>query len=324
MSSQHSLIKARPGFRLGLDENGLGPRLGPLIVTAVCAELNEAGAVRFARRLPQSIRKDLNDSKALVSSHNYSLAEAWARALSFRMTGIEPSCPNDVLAAISAESVRALQLLCPKSTRAQCWGTDTEQFISNEEQRIRIDRHLSKLEQLGMNIRAVRSELVCTGKLNALKEQGIHRFSADLHAMEHLILTLGAEAGAKVEAVCGKVGGIGKYEPFFGPLAGRLHTAIEEGQARSSYYFPQLGTIHFVRDADASDPFVMMASLVGKYLRELLMARISSFYADQVEEKYRRPSGYHDPITTEFVAQTKKARRRLGIIQDCFERRAAD
>src|SRR5690606_26439768 len=180
----------RPGFRLGLDENGLGPRLGPLIVTAVCAELNEAGALRFARRLPQSIRKDLNDSKALVSSHNYSLAEAWARALSFRMTGIEPSCPDDVLAAISADSVRELQLMCPKSTRAQCWGTDTEQFIRNDVLRIRIDRRLSKLEQLGMNIHAVRSELVCTVKLNALQQLLIDLFSADLHDMVRLILTL--------------------------------------------------------------------------------------------------------------------------------------
>lgn len=324
MSSQSHLIKARPGFRLGLDENGLGPRLGPLIVTAVCAELDEAGARRFARKLPQSIRSDLNDSKALVSSHNYSLAEAWARALTFRMTGIEASRPDDVLAVLSADSVRELQAMCPKSTKAQCWGTEHEQFMSSDEQRTRIERHLSKLEQLGMNIRAVRSELVCTGKLNALKEQGIHRFSADLHAMERLILKLGANAGTLVEAVCGKVGGIGKYEPFFGPLAGRLHMALQEGQGLSSYYFPQLGTLHFMRDADACDPLVMMASLVGKYLRELLMARISSFYADQVDEKYRKASGYHDPITAEFVAQTKKARRRLGIVQDCFERRPAE
>jgi len=38
---------ASPGkkraFRIGADENGLGPRLGPMVVTAVLAEVTEAG-----------------------------------------------------------------------------------------------------------------------------------------------------------------------------------------------------------------------------------------------------------------------------------------
>ena len=58
----------------------------------------------------------------------------------------------------------------------------------------------------------------------------------------------------------------------FGPLAGRLHAIIEEGAKRSAYSFPGLGTIAFVRDADAHHLLVAMASMVGKWVREVMMA----------------------------------------------------
>ena len=108
-----------------------------------------------------------------------------------------------------------------------------------------------------------------------------------------------------------------------GPTARRrLHTALEEGQALSAYHFPTLGEIRFQRDADASDPLVMLASLVGKYVRELLMRRVSRFYDSVVEDPEIIPSGYHDPVTTRFIDATEDSRRRLGIAHDCFKRRA--
>jgi hypothetical protein len=166
---------------------------------------------------------------------------------------------------------------------------------------------------------AVKSSVLCTQRLNASRERGINRFVADLHAMEALVLALRRQAGARVRAICGKVGGIGAYGKFFGPLSGQLHTVLEEGQARSAYYFPLVGEVHFVRDADAKDPLVMLASLVGKYVRELLMARIARFYGEPNEE-YRAPSGYHDPVSHAFVQRTALIRSKTRIPDACFER----
>ena len=315
-------LTARSGRRLGLDENGLGPRLGPLIVTAALARVEEPGVARFYRKLPKAIRSDLDDSKALVSCHDYSIAEAWARVL-VRRNGGAAACPEDLLRDLAGSSIEQIQRTCPKSTRKQCWGAEHETFVSSDEQCERVEKHLERFAEMGIIIEKVESEVICAGKLNALKDEGVHRFSADLHAMERLILSLHGQTGQMIEAVCGKVGGIGKYESFFGPLSGRLRTALEEGQAKSSYYFPQLGTIHFVRDADASDPLVMLASVVGKYLRERLMGRIAHFYREQVEEECRTPSGYHDPVTARFVEQTHAYRKKLNIVQPCFERRPA-
>jgi hypothetical protein len=137
--------------------------------------------------------------------------------------------------------------------------------------------------------------------------------------MERLVLALRERAGSDVLAVCGKVGGMGDYSRFFGPLSMRLHTVLESGRARSGYYFPGVGEIHFVRDVDSRDQLVMLASLVGKYVRELLMSRVSAFYMKEDDER-DRPSGYHDPVTAKFVRATALARRKKQVPDDCFER----
>ena len=67
-------------LRVGIDENGLGARLGPLLVTAVLAEVTDSGA-RTLTRLPKRVRKDLDDSKRVVSFGDHDLGEAWARAV---------------------------------------------------------------------------------------------------------------------------------------------------------------------------------------------------------------------------------------------------
>ena len=139
--------------------------------------------------------------------------------------------------------------------------------------------------------------------------------------MERLALDARERAGRDVVAICGKVGGFDSYAPAFGPMSGRLHAVAVEGRARSEYAFPGLGRIAFVRDADAKHLLVCMASLVGKWVRDVLMARIVRYHrADDAE--LPDASGYHDPVTTRFIAATRLSRRDRALPDDCFERKA--
>lgn len=301
--------------RIGVDENGLGARLGPLVVTAVLARADDAGQRLLRRRLPKKIRADLDDSKRLVSHGDVRLGEAWARALAPRAT----TDPADLLDAILLEREEVLSRPCPRHVRDQCWGRSGERFEADPELVSRVQGHCEELARRGLTLLAVRSAVVCTKSLNEQRERGINRFVADLHAMERLILALRADAGENVHATCGKVGGMGDYSRFFGPLSGHLHTVLAQGAERSGYYFPRLGEIHFVRDADARDPLVMLASLVGKYIRELTMARIARFYPSDDAET-APPSGYHDPVSQRFVERTALIRERRRVPVTCFER----
>jgi ribonuclease HII len=303
-------------FHLGADENGLGSRLGPMIVTAVLAETDAAGERFLSRKLPKRMRDDLDDSKRLMSHTNVAVGEAWARAL----TGDSSRTPAELFERLSLEGTSALKKPCPKSAGQQCWSEQGEAFAASSEQLGRVAKHVQTLAARGVRILEVKSSVVCTGQLNENRARGINRFVSDLHAMERLLLDLRGRAGGPLHAVCGKVGGIGEYSKFFGPLAGWLHATICEGQAESAYQFPKLGRVRFVRDADAHAPLVMLASLVGKYLRELFMSRIAGHYPGRDDPSLPRPSGYHDPITAAFVERTALIRKQRRMPDRCFER----
>jgi ribonuclease HII len=304
-------------FRIGADENGLGARLGPLVVTAVLARVDEAGERQLRRRLPIKVRRDLGDSKKLISHRDYALGEAWARAL---VSG-EPKTPSELVAELTLESAAELRAPCPEHVGAQCWSVQGEDFCAEQELVDRVRGHRALLQSRGIQVLSVKSSVVCTQKLNRERDAGGNRFVSDLHAMERLVLALRRRAGADVHAVCGKVGGMGEYSKFFGPLAGWLHAIVQQGRARSAYRFPGLGEVHFVRDADARDPLVMLASLVGKYVRELFMERVARFYAAGADaQDAARPSGYSDPVTARFVASTELVRLKRRVPDTCFVR----
>jgi len=301
-------------FRIGVDENGLGSRLGPLVVTAVLARADERGAETLRRRLPRSLRASMGDSKKLMSHTNVRLGEAWAREL----VGPDARDAAALFERLSLEGGSKLRERCPAHTEAQCWGKEHDAFEADPTLLRRVARHRALFAGRGVELLTVRSSVICTETLNRGRRAGKNRFVMDLHAMEALVLSLRREARADVSAVCGKVGGMADYSRFFGPLGGWLHNVLDEGPARSAYRFPTLGEIAFVRDADASDPLVMLASLVGKYVRELFMSRIAKHYP--ASEDAARPSGYHDPITSAFVLRTSLVRKRRKVPDLCFER----
>ncbi|MBK9260272.1 MAG: hypothetical protein IPM54_10595 [Polyangiaceae bacterium] len=316
-------MSSRQNFRIGVDENGLGPRLGPMLVTAVMARVTEDGAAVVERKPRGGLAQRLGDSKAMVAYGDVALAEAWARALAARgagRPGFSYGTVDDLVHAIAFEERDALRARCPDHVAGQCWNTNAEGFSATNELVVTIGKDLDKLASKGVEVVAVRSSIVCTKRLNEGLDAGKSRFTMDLHAMEELIVSLQAMAGEEVEAICGKVGGFGKYSGAFGPLGGRMHAILQETRPKSVYRFPGLGDIAFVQDGDATDLLVSLASMVGKWMREVLMERIVRHYQGMVPG-LAGASGYHDPVTGKFVEATQLVRRDKRVPNDCFERR---
>jgi ribonuclease HII len=309
-----------PVIRVGIDENGLGPRLGPLIVTAVHARTEGAGHRLVQRRPRGDLAKRLGDSKALVSFHDVTLGEAWARQVVARVEGADARTPDDLVSSLSVDGRDKLMGRCPAHHIAQCWGTEGEGFGADEELRSRVSTDLDRLAAKGVSILGVGVVIVCAERLNDAVSRGYSRFAVDLHAMERLALSVRDKVGTDIEVTCGKVGGYDRYSQAFGPLSGRLHTPLCEGRARSGYRVLGLGDISFVRDADAGHLLVCMASLIGKWVREVLMARVTRYHR-AYDPSLPEASGYHDPVTTRFIDGSALARRSRRISDDCFERR---
>jgi ribonuclease HII len=310
-----------PAIRIGIDENGLGPRLGPLVVTAVEALTTGSGHERAEKRPRGAMRARLDDSKKLVSHGDTALGEAWARAIARRMGLPEPREPDALIRALSVDPPETLRAPCPPDHAAQCWSAEGEAFAADERLVETVAKDLRRLESQGIGVLRVACVVTCARRLNDGVARGLTRFHVDLHAMERLALEARARAGSDVVVTCGKVGGFNRYPPAFGPLNGRLHAVAVEGRKRSEYAVPGLGRIAFVRDADASHLLVSMASLVGKWVRDLLMARVVRYHR-ALDPDLPDASGYHDPVTTRFIDATRLARARRGLPDDCFTRKA--
>ncbi len=306
---------------VGIDENGLGPRLGPMLVTAVVAKVNRAGAHVLGKEPKTLLHERLDDSKALVDHHHIALGEAWARALCGRM-GIAASSPNDIIRGLSLYSEDVLLAPCPTHVAEQCWNLHADGFEADSEQVRIASRDFDDLYAHGLDVVWGRTAIVCTKRINDARSQGRGRFDLDLHTMEELIEAARARAQGDLVAVCGKVGGIQRYPERFRLLSSRTCETLREERACSSYRVSGIGKVHFMRDADSQNPLVALASLVGKYAREVLMKRIAHHYRPELPN-FISVSGYNDPVTARFVEATQLIRRTWNVDDDCFARRQA-
>lgn len=319
-----------PTLHAGIDENGLGPLLGPLLVTGALAEVAPGADVPTAF---SQLAARAGDSKALVDFHGSALGEAWARALLLR-DGRPATSPAALFDALLLEARDVREARCPSAAaRARCLQDDRP-FDASDDAVEQASRDLEHLEKQGVRLLRFRAHSLCVAMLNGAFRSGVSRFSADLRAMELLLLDFHGANGGPISAICGKVGGYEKYEPQFHHLATLPRTTLFEKREESRYEFGArssatpgtgpLGTVSFLRDADATAPLVGLASLVGKYLRDRMMRTIALYHLPEASTIdptiVAAPSGYHDPVTKRFVAATAAARAATGLPEDCFLR----
>ncbi len=295
----------------GVDENGMGPLLGPLIATAVTVELRRYDRARLRRR---GLELGIGDSKQTSAFGKMAHAESLALALAERFLGRPAADADALLEAFSLEGLLTLRGRCPDaSSRAQCWSEPLPLPAFGGD--LAEGRALLKrLEGRTLTIRRVRSAVLCAGALNEAADGGSTKVQEDLKLFERLILDARAAAPAELEAICGQVSGIRRYPQYFR----RFENAREVGAG--TYAVPGVGRVRFEVKADDKHLPVGLASMVGKLVRELSMHRLSAFYRRH-DPELEKVSGYHDPRTRRFAAQSGDLRRHLQVAPDCFERR---
>ena len=304
----------------GVDENGLGPRLGPLVATSLTLE-----APRYARAslCERGLRLGLTDSKEAGGFGKMRFTESVALGLLETSGGAEaPTSADQLLERLFPNARALLGACCPNaSTAEQCWGVDLRLPLFGGDP----DHGKALLTELigRSNLRFVdvQSRVACAGVLNAESTLGKNKLDVDLALFEDLIESVVQRHGPPSLVLCGMIGGIRDYASRFGRFrASRIRTLrARRGQRR--YEIAELGELRFEVDADARHLPVALASIVGKYVREICMRRIGEFYR-RTDAGLQLASGYHDPVTTRFIAATEASRRRLGIVDDCFRRRA--
>ncbi len=301
-------------LKVGVDENGLGPRLGPMVVTGVRASvLGDVAAIT-----ERAAALGVGDSKATGSHGAMRALESRVLAVLDAHLGLRPASLDALTAALSLRTDAELRALCPGGAAPEvCFGggVPLPAFGGSIAEGAGA---AGALREAGLTLEAARFVTVCAGRLNHESERGRSRFDLDLDAMVELVAALRGGASGDITAVCGKVGGRKSYVAAMDRL-GALPVIVEERPERSAYRVRGVGEVSFARDADAGDVTVGLASMIGKYLRELLLERQHRWYAARVEG-LKPASGYHDPVTARYVDATKLVREREGVPDRCFER----
>lgn len=305
---------------VGIDENGLGPLLGPLTTTAVTLRFSTSYRAESFR--DRGLALGLTDSKASAATRKMRFAESVSLALLARTLGRVPTHASELFGLLHLDGPLGLVAPCPDaSSRILCHGPDRvlPTYGGSLEEG---DEALSPLEKgrSRLEILRVRTVFTCAGRLNREFDAGRNKLVVDLAAMERLALDARDATGKPVTAICGMVGGIRDVPKFATHVPREAFEALETSRALLRYRVPSIGELRFEVDADASHLPVALASIVGKYLRELAMSRIADFHREH-DPTLPEPSGYHDPVTKRFAAESAPIRRRLRVASDCFARR---
>jgi ribonuclease HII len=296
---------------IGVDENGLGPLLGPLVVTgaAFSGEGYDPALCWSAAHLVAG------DSKLLFSARRMARAEGETRAW-LAAFGIRAATFADLVAQVLAAPRFAAP--CPDQVPPVCVPDSLALPHWSEERAPAEKGSESRLPRAGIAPLAIRSHSLCPGAFNlALSQDGRNKLRLDFELMVDLIEQIAAQSGEEVLALCGKVGGTGKYGPWLDRAFPGNWQALEESPALSRYRIGEQVQISFSKSAEKIHLPVAVASMVGKYLRELWMQQLNHWLGSRAT---RPASGYRDRVTAAFVEASAGKRREIGLDDTCFFR----
>ena len=306
----------------GIDEAGLGPLLGPLVVSGVAFRVPEervtgclwdilresctATPRRAARRLV------IADSKRLYRSGHIAPLERAALV----MLGVMNQRP--------ATWRELLDQLAPGATNPldrYPWyaGRDVPLPLSDEVGDLGTQANAVRRNcaEQGVSLAGIHSEPMTAGHLNRLMgrtgNKSVVSLGLTLRVVDRIIRSTGGEA---VHFSIDRHGGrIHSRESLMTSWPGYDLAILEESPTRSAYRMvrsSQVYHIEFVTRGEAQHFTVALASVYSKYLRELYMHMFNRYWSEEVP-RLRPTAGYYND-----------ALRWLSDVEPELDRRAVD
>ncbi|MGB9589874.1 MAG: hypothetical protein ACP5QG_07920 [candidate division WOR-3 bacterium] len=247
----------------GFDENGLGPRLGPLMVTGVLLEIS-------------------GDDEMLLANHSGPIDDS---KRIFKRDPKSYACGESIALGIIASAGIGVG-----DTDALREGLGLPDDLPLPASRLPIWCRKEKLPKVETRVLGIRVRATPPSVINRL-----NKFNHTVSCM----IDLARQIMPLDLCVLGKVGGRKFYGPFLWEAFGDGPSTLREEQSESVYLAG--GTEwRFLQDADATHLPVAMASIVGKYIRELVMLELNARAGFSAPIPYC--SGYHgDPKTPELA-----------------------
>jgi hypothetical protein len=303
------------GIIVGIDEAGLGPNLGPFVVTAIAWEVPDHPAeCDFAAALAELLTDDpalcdewlvIADSKLLFIPHrSMSVPERSVLA----MLGSWNTLP-----ATLRQLDAALQPGCPRDDDPP-WLAGRDLPLPLDAEPAAIETAVGWLrERCALRIRHIECRIVQPAEFNRrLKSANKAAVTSEYH-LEVLGATCRACGEDDVLVISDKHGGRNTYAAMLSAMwDGAWIDVLAEGPLLSRY---RIGRVEcrFEPRAEQYLP-VAMASMISKYVREAHMRQFNRFWAEHLPEL--RPTQGYPEDSRRFAEDIAACQRKLRIPQN--------
>jgi ribonuclease HII len=311
-------------WQIGIDEAGYGPNLGPLVMTLVaCRVPDELHDANLWDVLKSTVRRadEPADHRLIVadSKQVYSPANGWGElektALCAHAGGFFDHAPTlaDFLQHLASDELPAL--------RREAWfigDTTLPTEVSPADLAGAIDDWKGASEEAGVTWGFCQSAIVPAPRFNDLiAEWGSKGAVLGIALTQLMQRCLEKTNAAPMRFVVDKHGGRNTYSALLQhAFQGGFVWADEEGPQRSIYRVVGLDRavrIMFMPKADVLHFTVALASMISKYVRELLMREFNRFWQAHVPG-LKATAGY--PLdAVRYIDAIRPAMLKLGIAE---------
>lgn len=288
---------------VGIDENGFGPRLGPLVVTASLVNVEGIECL---------LHSSLKESKKICASGRMAFCEELALSFYKLLYGYFPPTPLVFLSALlltQQEECDSPFPHCILNFSLPHWSAIHD---------LDIVKARAYLQEIHIKLLEIKSIVLCPGRFNSRLECFSSKHHLEYSLFEELILYFRERYKSdEILFLCGRIGSTKNYSPFFYRFF--LVAGSEEREGETCYYLPYRGEVRFITDGDEKYFPITLSSIIGKYIRELFVEQMNNFFRAHLPH-LPYCSGYMNAITKEFIEETKELRKNLGIPDKCFFR----
>jgi ribonuclease HII len=287
----------------GIDEAGYGPILGPLVVSASAFSIHDSllkADLWYHLRKSIAIKKKHLAGRLLITDSK----KAYSRAVGIRhiqrttlavlrCLGTEPTDLNSLLTFLSPD--------CPQRLKTYPWyySPDTVGIpLDYDSVDIKIASEVFSADMAGQGISllGIQSHCLDVAYYNKLVAAVKNKASVLFSTTAALIKSIWDNCrDENIQVIVDRQGGRSRYRKNLQRMFSDLELAvINESQNSSSYELKNTDRkmrIHFVIRADQRYMPVCLASMVSKYLRELLVARINSYFLSR-HRQLKPTAGY--------------------------------
>lgn len=312
----------------GIDENGLGPFVGPLVITAYEREVRSEPPAYSEPTTSQSESAIFPDDKTTIkdSKKIFSRNEKGFKLIEeIFINGVKP--PKDIYSVFeNSEMKEQIKRICPLSPDLFCFSRIPIPIWTKTEDGKQREGSEKAPEEETRDKRVVFA-IICPRLLLL----GVRRFGSKFSANSYFMSVLGIRSRARL-VICGKSGSKKSYEKEIRAALSDLNVKAElkilrESNTESSYIIEtesEEKEIRFVKNADSRFFEVARASIIGKYIREICMMSITRSIFPQSEFPI---SGYGQKqklkhVPEKIIAKLKSTGYDLDAdeIRECIER----